>query len=273
MQKFFLQQADNGVWFGMFPHLLRKGIVHGISTRLGGTSLPPYATLNLGLHVGDDAERVRENRQRFCQALEIEAERVVNAEQVHGDKVFLVTDRETGRGARDYAGAIKGADALITNSPNVPLMLFFADCVPVLIVDPIHRAVGISHAGWKGTVAKIAQKTVLAMQRHFATTAADCLVGIGPSIGPCCYEVDEVVLSKLKENFIAWRDLVEPSGERWRLDLWQANRLQLEEIGVPSGQIVISEVCTNCNTELFFSHRGEKGCTGRIGAVVMLQME
>ncbi len=270
MSEFVLKHSANGIWYGAFTEFAAKGVRHGISTRLGGGSVQPFASLNLGLHTGDNTETVWRNRQAFCQALELPADRVVTAEQVHGDAVQLVTEADAGRGAQHYQEAIGGTDALITNVPDLPLMLFFADCVPVLIFDPVTRAIGVSHAGWKGTVAKIAQKTLLAMQQNFNTKPADCLVGIGPSIGPCCYEVDEVVMSKLRDGFERWQELATPSGNRWQLNLWEANRQQLTEIGVAGSNITVSGICTAENTPVFFSHRAEAGRTGRIGAVIAL---
>lgn len=270
MGEFMLKQNANKVWYGIFTSFAELGIKHGISTRLGGHSTAPFISLNLGLHTGDDAEVVWHNRQLFCQAVDLVPDKMVTAEQIHGDVVQQVTASDAGRGAKHYHEAIKGTDALITNVPGLPLMLFFADCVPVLIVDPVAKAIGISHAGWKGTVAKIAQKTVLAMQQQFNTTPADCLVGIGPSIGPCCYEVDEVVLSKLRANFPDWEKLVKPKEKRWQLNLWEANRAQLKEIGIRDNNITVSSICTADNKQIFFSHRAESGHTGRIGAIISL---
>lgn len=270
MNKFVLKYSANGVWYGIFSDLDAKGVKHGISTRLGGQSSHPFASLNLGLHTGDNAEAVWYNRQAFCKALQLPVERTITAEQVHSDVIQVVTDQDAGKGIRHYHESIRGTDALITNVKDLPLMLFFADCVPVLIFDPVNRAIGISHAGWKGTVAKISQKTVLSMQQHYNTNPADCIIGIGPSIGPCCYEVDETVINKLKTCFSNWENLVTPNGSRWQLNLWEANRQQLREVGVQDNNITISGICTAENTALFFSHRAEAGRTGRIGAIISL---
>lgn len=270
MGDFILKHSTNGVWFGEFTILSAQGIKHGISTRLGGQSTLPFASLNLGLHIGDDAEAAWKNRQAFCHAVGLPAEKVITAEQVHGDMVQQVFLQDAGRGAQHYHESIKGTDALITNVPELPLMLFFADCVPVIIFDPVGKAIGISHAGWKGTVAKIGQKTVLAMQEQYNTNPADCLVGIGPSIGPCCYEVDEFVIEKLQASFCNWEELVTPSGDHWQLNLWEANRQQLREIGIADDNISVSGICTACNTQIFYSHRAEAGRTGRIGAIIAL---
>ena len=271
MSKFVIKRAANGVWHGLFTHLAHQGIKHGVSTRLGGLSTPPYATLNLGLKSGDDPDKVLLNRDLFCQAVGVDYARAVTGQQVHGDHIHLVLEDDAGRGTRSHAAAVPASDALITNRRGLPLILFYADCVPVLIFDPVRRAIGLSHAGWKGTVARIAAKTVLAMGEHFGTSPADWFVGIGPSIGPCCYEVDAPVVEALQASFEGtWRDLVVPSADKWHLDLWHANRDQLEEIGVPRAHIDISGVCTAENTALFYSHRAERGNTGRHGAVICL---
>ncbi len=271
MEEFVLQQGMAGLWYGTFTHFNKMVVKHGISTRFGGVSSPPFKSLNLALHTGDEDQKVIENRQIFCKSMGIEADHLVTAQQTHEDQVVLVTKDQRGRGAKKYDEAFSHTDALITNVPGVPLMLFFADCVPVLIVDPVHKAIGLAHAGWKGTVAHIGQRTLLAMQTHFGTKPEDCLVGIAPSIGPCCYEVNDVVIQELGKQFSNWEQFVQPSGDKWKLDLWQANCFQLEEIGVVPSNIVVSKVCTACNHELFFSYRSDQGSTGRIGAVMALE--
>ena len=270
MERFILNYSNNGLWYGTFTHFDKKNIVHGISSRLGGTSKQPFSSLNLGLHTGDEDRQVIANRQLFSQGVGVEADDIVTAQQVHRDNVVVVGLEHLGKGAQIYSEAIEDTDALITNVPGVPLLLFFADCVPVMIVDPVKKVIGIAHAGWKGTVDYIGQKTVLAMQTHFGTNPQQCLVGIAPSVGPCCYEVDDVVINKLKDKFENWEQLLDQKGSKWHLDLWQANRLQLEQIGVQTSNIVVSKVCTVCNSKLFFSYRAENGCTGRMGAVIVL---
>ena len=270
MEQFVLKQGADGLWYGTFTHFDKQAVTHGVSAKFGGVSNSPFYSLNVALHTGDEDQKVIENRQLFCESLGIEANDIVTAQQTHGDQVVVVTKAHLGMGAKKYSEAITDTDALITNVPGVPLMLFFADCVPVLIVDPVHKAIGIAHGGWKGTVAQIGKKTIQAMKTHFGTNPKECLVGIGPSIGPCCYEVDNMVIKELQGQFPKWEQLVKPSGDKWKLDLWQANRLPLEEIGVLPSNIVVSKVCTACNHELFFSYRAKQGCTGRIGAVMVL---
>lgn len=268
---FSLNYALGKVWYGAFSHFDHRVSTHAISTRLGGESKSPYLSLNLGLHTGDDLNVVQQNRKLFCQAVGMDYNKVVTAEQIHGANVVAVGAQHAGKGVNDFATAIKGTDALITNEPDLSLMLFFADCVPVLILDPIRKAIGLCHAGWKGTVAKIAQKTILAMQSEYGTRPEDCLVGIAPSIGPCCYEVDSQVANQFKEQFVNWTDMLQPCQSKWKLNLWLANQQQLSEIGVKDQNIIISKVCTACNKDLFFSYRAEQGITGRIAAAISLK--
>ena len=268
MKDFVLQQGVGGVWFGLFTHFLSIGVKHGISTRLGGVSRAPYQSLNLGLHVGDDSVCVEKNRRLFCNAVGVNSEAVVAAEQIHGDKIAVITHEQAGKGAFSYKEAIAGTDALVTNVPGVPLLLCYADCVPVCIVDPVQEAIGVIHAGWKGTVSKIVQKTLAVMGTQYGTKADNCLVGIGPSIGPCCYQVNETVLNPLKNTFPNWIDLVKNMQTGTFLNLWEANRCQLIDVGVHEERVVVSQVCTACNTSIFFSHRREAGATGRMGALL-----
>jgi YfiH family protein len=237
--------------------------VHGLFTRLGGQSLPPWASLNTGHTVGDDPQAVDANHQSICQALDIRLDQIVSPHQVHSAKTAVVGKPDGGR-------VIPETDALITRVPGVFLMLRFADCVPVMLFDPVQGAVGLVHAGWRGTVAGIARAAVLDMQTAFACRPADILAGIGPSIGPCCYEVGEDVAGVVQRAFPDFGDLLQArSSGRWHLDLWEANRRQLAQVGVCSVQV--AEMCTACHTKEWFSHRAERGKTGRWGALIGLR--
>ncbi len=271
MNEFYLKKSSNNIWYGIFSQFYQAGIRHGISTRLGGISAAPYMSLNLGLHVGDDPENVGTNRQLLCDAVGVKYNSVVSAQQVHKDTVAIVSSADSGKGAAEYKDALCETDALITDSPDVPLLLLYADCVPIIFFDPVKRVIGVAHAGWKGTVAQIAVKTLRAMQECFGSKSADCLVGIGPSVGPCCYEVDQGVIIPLQNNCNKWENAVTVHGERhWMLNLWEVNRRQLLENGVFEANISVAEVCTACNKELFYSYRAESGLTGRLGALISL---
>lgn len=246
-------------------------VQHGFSTRLGGNSQPPFSSLNLGLHVGDDKDTVLKNRKTFCQAVGVNWRDMVAAEQVHGDAVHVVTDLDRGKGASDYATALSATDALITNIPGIPLSTYYADCVPIFFLDPVTPAIGLAHAGWKGTVARIGAKTLLRMGDVFGTSPNKCLIGIGPSIGPCCYEVDEYVKDKFMEQSWTSEGIFKPVKQKWKLDLPTANERALLEAGALPENIFVSNYCTMCRTDLFFSYRAEEGKTGRMAAVIMLK--
>jgi YfiH family protein len=269
---FVLNYGNQGVWYGTFSSFPNELVNHAISTRFGGTSEPPFHTMNLAMHNGDSLEKVILNRKIFCGSIGLDSDTLTTAEQIHSDNILYVNKSNVGKGAKFYADAIKTTDALITDCKNIPLMLFFADCVPVIIVDPVNKAIGISHAGWKGTVKKIAQKTVLAMGQQFNTKSQDCLIGIGPSIGACCYEVDDGVVKQFQQSFGEEANIfIKPFENKWTLDLWMANKLQLIEIGIKAENIDNSNICTACNSKIFFSYRADQGRTGRIAAVISLK--
>lgn len=268
---FFLEK-NKECWIGKFTHFSKYDIIHGISTRFKGLSIDEFYSLNLAMHNGDNNEIVLENRKIFANELGIIANNIVTAKQTHSDNIVIVTEAMKGFGSSDYLSALDNTDALITNIKNIPIMMFFADCVPVLFFDPIQKVIAISHAGWKGTVAKIAQKTLLSMQKNFKTNPNDILVGIAPSIGSCCYKVGNEVISMVKESFpLYYNDLLSNNNGETFLDLWQSNKRQLLDVGVKEENIIISDVCTNCNSEMFFSYRADNSKTGRIAAVMSLK--
>ncbi len=267
-----LLEKEAGIKVGQFSIFPKDALDHAISTRFGGVSQAPFDKMNLAMHNGDDKKAVLENRSRFCKAFSITSATICTCEQVHSSNIRQVTAADAGRGATSYEDAIKETDALITNVKNVPLMLFFADCTPVLFFDPEHQAIGISHAGWKGTVHKIAQKTVQAMQAAFQTDPKKCLVGIGPSIGPCCYEVGSEVQLQFRKAFPNDANtIIKPFQQKWKLDLWAANRIQLEDVGILAENIDMADTCTACNSDVFFSYRADQGKTGRIAAMLCLK--
>lgn len=266
MKNFHLLQ-NNHLWYGSFPLLEKAGFVHGCSCRLNGVSDVVAGTLNLALHVGDNPQLVVENRQGFAEALGVDAAKFTTCQQVHGSNVVCITEELIGSGAVCFDDTVADTDALICSIPNVPLMLFYADCVPVLLADTKSGAVGLAHAGWRGTVARIAQKTLTAMSQVFGTKADDVVAAIGPSIGQCCYEVDDFVRNQAAgyEEFFAPKDVT----GKYMLDLWGYNVKQLLEYGVLSENIAVAEVCTAHNSDLFCSYRAENGKTGRMGVCLM----
>lgn len=254
---------QKGVLFGEFPLLAEAGFINGCCSRLFGESALVPGTFNLALHVGDEASLVLANRKKYGEALGVKAESFTTCAQVHGSKVVRVTPELVGRGALSYENTIGATDALITNLSQVPLLLFYADCTPVLLADKVTGAIGLAHAGWRGTVAGIAKKTVAAMVEEFGCRPENLLGAIGPSIGACCYEVDDFVRDQAKgyESFFV------PNGKegRYQLDLWNYNRQQLLEAGLKPEHIAVAEICTADNKEMFCSYRAEQGKTGRMG--------
>ena len=273
---YFLKQSRKNFWHGKFSIFPDDLIVHAISTRLSGVSAAPFDSLNLALHVGDDREKVLQNRRLFANSLNLNFNDIVTPNQVHGDKVLRVDESYRGRGALDYDNAVKETDAIITNTPNLPLMLCFADCVPVIFVDVDNKAVGIAHAGWKGTMSKIAVKTLMAMTDEFGTDPTKCLAGIAPSIGPCCYEVGENVIDACKKAFPNHIDelLIKRDGKVF-VDLWNANQIQLIEAGMRIENIEVARECTCCKSSWYFSYRAAKNSskdeTGRIAAIISIR--
>ena len=261
---FRLRQSGR-IWLGEFTALTDAGFTNGCSCRLHGASSIVPDGFNLALHVGDAAELVLANRRQFAAALGVDAAKFTTCAQVHGSKVAKVTADLVGSGAAAFADTVAGTDALITDLPGVPLLLFYADCVPVLLADPESGAVGLAHAGWRGSVGEIAMKTVQAMQQHYGSKPEKLLAAIGPSIGSCCYEVDDAVLAA----GVKYRQCFTPkTNGKYQLDLWLMNRLQLEAAGLAPGQIDCAAVCTCDTRELFFSYRAEQGKTGRMGVSI-----
>ncbi len=268
---YFIEHKDKNIWHGKFSIFPEELVTHAISTRLGGVSKEPYASLNLAFHVGDDAEAVKDNRQRFAHSLLLNAKDIVSPKQVHGTRVMRVGREHMGLGAKDYESAIDDTDALITNEPNVSLLLCFADCTPIIFVDPENKAVGIAHAGWKGTAGRIAAKTVEAMTESFGSAPDKILAGIGPSISKKVYEIGDDVAKIFQDDFSYHDKFLTQIDNKYHLDLWEANRKILVEAGVRAYNIEIAGACTFEENAWYYSYRKEKGNTGRIGAIVALK--
>jgi polyphenol oxidase len=245
-------------------------LMHFITTRPGGISDGSYATLNLAYHVGDTPNCVAANRDRLSATLNVSLDNMVFAQQVHGSKVVIVDETMRGRGAKSFEGGLGSTDAMITNLPNLCLEVLVADCVPTLIYDFHNHAIGIAHAGWRGVASRIVQKTIQSMKETFGSQPENLLVGIGPSIGPNCYEVGQNVRAAfLEANLPVDKVFNSDKDGRMRLDLWMSVRLQLEEIGVRSEAIATSGICTHCKNADFFSYRRERPA-GRMAAGIML---
>jgi len=237
-------------------------LMQGVFTRQGGVSRGPWMGLNVGYRVGDELRAVEANHIHICRALHIQRQALTTAQQVHGVHVAQVRPEALG-------GAFPATDGLVTNVPGVALMLRFADCVPLLLFDPRHLAVGLAHAGWQGTLGGIANRMAETMESAFGSRPEELMAGIGPAIGPCCYKVGRELAARVQAQFPQWPDLIHWQDGSPYFDLWLANRRQLEAAGVRS--IAMAERCTACHVEEFYSHRAEGGHTGRFAAVIGLR--
>ncbi len=256
---------------------LFAGIRHGISTRHGGISDPPYDSLNLGFSTLDDEECVAENRSNFARALGITSVELTTAHLTHGSDVAVfdaTTPDDWPRawhpvraGSRRFTWVFE-ADAVISNVTGLTFLLTAADCTPIFFLDRLRGVVGAAHAGWRGTARGIAGHVVRHMTRSFGTYPADLVAGIGPSMGPCCYTVGREVVDAF-ETF-GTRPALVANGDSVRLDLWESNRVQLQAAGVPSDSIETMGLCTGCHVSDFFSHRAEQGRTGRMAGAIGL---
>lgn len=258
-------------------------VFHGFTDRHGGVSREPYASLNMGLHVGDDGDAVRSNRARVAYAFDRGLQQLVFGEQVHGNRIAVVAAEDAGRGVLHEADALSGTDGLVTDVSGLLLVALFADCVPILLYDAETPAVGVVHAGWRGTVADVAGEAVRTMVHSFGSRPAAMTATIGPSIGPCCYAVgpdvarrvasavslscgDAVDAGRGKERLVFER------GEQWYADLAAANLLLLEAAGLKAANVAVDGTCTHCRVDRYYSHRGEAGSTGRFAAVIGLAL-
>ena len=275
----FIQREVNGVVFLTSPLLSQSGVRHGFSTRLGGVSQGHLASLNLrfesAIHDPENQDpeivRTRTNYRRFCDALDLDMERVVLSRQVHQDTVRVVTEADAGKGllrAREYT-----ADGLVTDVSGLPLFVFSADCITVLLCDPVRRAVGAVHAGWRGTALGIVKKAVDTMTAVYGTNPADLLAAVGPGIGPCCFETHADIPDSLRstlgseaEPFI--RPLAAPG--KFSVDLKGANARWLERAGLRPEHIALCRACTGCDRARFWSHRFQGSARGSMAAVIQL---
>lgn len=255
--------SKNGLVALQFENPIFSNCVHGIFTRHGGVSKDPWRSLNQGGTVGDDRDCVVENRKRAFDLFDREFESIFDVWQVHGSNI-VCTDRP-----RELTEPHIKADAIFTNNPEITLFMRFADCVPIMMFDPVLKVVGIIHAGWKGTVNNIIGEAVKTITEVYGVNAKNIHAGIGPSIGMDHYDIgpeveEQVVTAFGKDN----RNLLHVRNGKTYFDLWRANEFWLKEQGIES--IETAKICTACHIEDWYSHRAENGTTGRFGALIAL---
>lgn len=249
------------------------GIIHGFSSRLGGVSEGFLSSMNLSFSRGDEPERVRENFRRIAESIGFSEKDLVFSMQTHTANVRRVGREDCGRGLERPVGYCD-VDGLVTNEPGVVLATFYADCVPLFFVDPVHHCIGLSHSGWRGTVGKIGKATVETMAREFGSEPRDLLAAVGPSICQECYEVSEEVIGLFRENFAEelWPKLFyRKDNGHYQLNLWEANRLIFQEAGILPQHITVTDICTACNPELLFSHRASGGKRGNLAGFLEIK--
>ena len=272
--KAIVEERQKEVVYLTFPMLSDLHMVnHLFSTRLGGHSEGIYESMNLSYSRGDKKEAVDANYATIATLLQRRVDDIVCSDQTHTTNVRRMERSDAGKGVlyeRDYTDV----DGMITNVPGLVLATFYADCVPLYFVDLVHRAIGLSHSGWRGTVGKIGKETVQAMHREYGTRPEDIYAAIGPSICQECYEVSQDVAEAFQEAFGEANrpQLLYPGKEegKYQLDLWKANYLVLLEAGIVPKQISVTDICTCCNPKLLFSHRASKGKRGNLGAFLSI---
>lgn len=264
----------DGVCYLTFPALTETGMVsHSFSTRIGGASEGKFATMNFGFTRGDDPVHVLENYRRMSDILGVEKERMVLSWQTHTTNIRRVTKADAGKGVvreRDY----RDVDGLITDVPGITLVTFYADCVPLYLLDPVHRAIGLSHSGWRGTVKRMGRVTLDAMNREFGTMPEDVIACIGPSICQECFEVGGEVTEEFAKEFDPRYHeelFYKKENGKYQLDLWRANQIIFAEAGVKEQNIHTTDICTHCNPERLFSHRTMGTERGNLSAFLCLK--
>ena len=267
-------KEKNGVVWLEFPALAKTGMVkHGFSTRLGGVSEGEFSTMNFTFTRGDNPDHVKENYRRMSEALLVDEKKMVLSWQTHTTNVRAVTEEDAGKGIwreRDY----QDVDGLVTNVPGITLVTFFADCVPLYVIDPVHRAIGLSHSGWRGTVERMGEKTLKVMEKEYGTRAEDVVVGIGPSICQDCFEVGPEVADAFAGAFQKEKLpclYYKKENGKYQSDLWKANEIIFEEAGVKEEHIHVTDICTHCNPKFLFSHRAVGTKRGNLAAFLCLK--
>ncbi len=248
-------------------------MLHGFSTRKGGISHAHLSSLNLSFSRGDREEFVMENHRRFGEACGYDFRKLVFSDQIHTTEIYKVDENDIGKGI-SYTSDIKGIDGLVTNVPGIPLITFYADCVPLYFYDPVKKVVGLAHSGWKGTVEKIGTKMIEKMKEWYGSSPEDIICAIGPSICQDCYEISKDVADRFKDEFKPENNkeiMIDKGNDKYQLDLHKACRLNLLNAGVLEEHIAMPDLCTCCNADLLFSHRKSRGMRGNLGAVIMLK--
>lgn len=262
----------NGIPYISFNALENTGmVVNAFSTRQGGVSKGDLSTMNLGFNRGDLDENVLENHKIFAKAIGVPYENIVTTNQTHTTNIRVVTKEDCGKGItkeRDYFDV----DGLITNIPGIVLTTYYADCVPLYVLDPVNKAIGLSHSGWRGTVNRIGENTLKLMNENYGTNPKNVICCIGPSICQNCYEVSADVANEFINEFGKNNKILYNKGNgKYQLNLWESVKQVFLDAGVEYNNIYTTDICTCCNKDEMFSHRGHHGKRGNLAAFLMLK--
>jgi len=246
-----------------------NGVRSAVFTRSGGYSTGHFSSLNLGIHVNDNNDDVVKNRMKALKELNFSLDRLIGMEQVHSDNIKEVTFQDRGKGSSMYEDAIPSTDAVFCKDKGTVLMAVVADCAVTVFYDPYRHVMAIGHCGWRGTVKKIPEKLIYSLKKNYNSNPCDLIAGISPSLGPCCFEVKEDVISEFHNNFgdVSHRFFEERDNKTY-LNLTEAITYQLLTGGIKKDNIETIKLCTSCRNDLFFSYRKEKGLTGRCGVFI-----
>lgn len=264
-------KQKNNLKYISFENLEKTNMVkHCVTTRLGGVSTGVYSEFNLSFSRGEEKEKVLQNYNILCNALDFDINRFVLCHQTHTTNIKVVTEQDIGMGVTKTS-SIQNIDGLVTNT-NAQLTVFCADCTPILLLDPNKKAVGAVHAGWRGTVNSIAQKAIQKMIENYGTNPRDIIAGIGPSIGQCCFQVDDPVVNEFRQKLHFAEDVIvnDTIPGKYKIDLWETNKRILMDCGVLEQNIELSGICTMCHTDLFYSHRVMGNDRGNMIGVIAL---
>jgi len=265
----------NNLLYFSFPHFDKTELVkHALSSRLGGVSSEPFDSLNLSFDVGDKVHNVEKNYDIFFKAVGLSIKNAVLSHQTHSTNIRCVTLEDFGKGfskERDFSSI----DGLVTNVPGITLVTLCADCVTLCFLDPVKKVIGLAHAGWKGSLNQIGKKTVEVFISKYQSNPSDILVGISPSIGPCCFEVNRDIYNQFMNlGLCGITDCAKPQkNQQFLLNLWKINELILLDSGISETNIITTDICTNCNNQVLFSYRKDGGTTGRMAAVIELRKD
>lgn len=264
-------EESQGIKYMTIPEWKRLGTDMLFTSRRQGESRQPFESLNLALHVGDEPDKVIRNRQKLMSIWGRQVGDLVCCEQVHGNKVAIVSEADRGRGALAYHTALTGYDGMITNTSGLYLALFYADCLPVFLFDPVKKVIALVHSGWKGTMGKIVLQAAGMMQQQYQVELNNLQAFIGPGIASCCFEIDRELSDRVRNEFHDFDSVLLQKDDRFFWDLALTNSCLLQQAGLQNENIAICKLCTKCQNELFFSYRAESGKTGRMAAVIGLQ--